>query len=106
MINPDQYAEDPQDGCSHLRSQMLWEYYSLLNHDLAGFDESSRTAREFVKERSYAELSEPEVHELDQLASLLARDPRVEELAAFYQRSATLRPASVEQDPYAFILRQ
>lgn len=35
-FNPDQYAEWPQDGRSHIRSQLLWDFYSLLNHDSAG----------------------------------------------------------------------
>ena len=115
-FTPDQYAEGPQDGRSHIRSQLLWDYYSLLNHDIAGYDktawstENSTTAERdvyaFVKEKNYEELSSRELTELDALADLLSRDPGPEALKAFYQDSETLRIPRIETDPYSFLTKQ
>jgi hypothetical protein len=102
-FNPDQYAEEPQDGRSHIRSQMLWDYFSLLNHDIAGFDEPTKDTFNFLKERRYDELSPPELEELDSLAALLSTEPTVEELVSFYRQSTTLRLESAEKDPYSFL---
>jgi hypothetical protein len=101
--NPDQYAEEPQDGRSHIRSQMLWDYFSLLNHDLAGYDEPTQEALHFVKERMYDELSLLELEELDRLAALLSTGPTVEELVSFYRQSTTLRLENAKKDPYSFV---
>jgi hypothetical protein len=112
-FNPDQYAEWPQDGRSHIRSQLLWDYYSLLNHDIAGFDQDQWPDNEsatdesrayaFVKERAYEDLSSSELEELDALASLLAGEPTVEALVAFYRDSQTLQIDSITKDPYSFV---
>jgi hypothetical protein len=101
-FNPDQYAEEPQDGRSHIRSQLLWDFFSLLNHDIAGIDEPSDNGRAFVKGKKYEEASPQELQELDMLASLLEQDPPVDELVALYRNSLTLRMESVEQDRYSF----
>lgn len=102
-FNPDQYMEEPQDGRSHIRSQMLWDFFSLLNHDLAGYDEPSDETRKFIKARQYEDTPPQELQELDLLASLLSQDPPTEELTAFYRGSVALRIASAEQDPYSFV---
>ncbi|UCF67199.1 MAG: hypothetical protein JSV80_15695 [Acidobacteriota bacterium] len=112
-FNPDQYAEWPQDGRSHIRSQLLWDFYSLLNHDIAGFDQQAwpdddtmsaeREAYVFIKERAFSELSAEELDELDRLALLLAREPTIDELVAFYGDSKTLRLVTAEKDPYSLV---
>lgn len=112
-FNPDQYAEWPQDGRSHIRSQLLWDFYSLLNHDIAGYDQDqwsdddSKTEEgrvyAFVKERSYEELTTDELRELDELAALLAEEPTVEALVAFYRSSKALQIATASQDPHSFV---
>lgn len=101
-FNPEQYAEEPQDGRSHIRSQLLWDFFSLLNHDIAGIDDPSDTVRHFIKGQTYEGTSSQEVRELDVLASLLAQNPPVKELVALYRSSPTLRIASMEQDRYSF----
>ena len=105
-FEPDQYAEEPQDGRSHIRSQLLWDFFSLLQHDLAGADEPSGEARKFIKDQAYAQTSAQELHELDLLASLLARDPPAGELAEFYLRSAPLRLKDAEKDRYSVVYRR
>jgi hypothetical protein len=101
--DPDQYAEEPQDGRSHVRSQLLWDYYSLLNHDLAGVDAGDGADDEFVKRRAWDELSDTELEELDRLADVLSRDPPTDELVAFYRATPGLRIAGAEQDPHSFV---
>jgi hypothetical protein len=102
-FEPDQYFEDPQDGRSHIRSQMLSDFYSLLNHDVAGLDESSPDAWEFIKGKTFTQLTEEELGELDALAEVLSKEPTFEELIEFYLASATLRFEAAEKDPYSFI---
>jgi hypothetical protein len=98
----DKYAEEPQDGRSHIRSQMLQDFFSLLNHDLAGY-EFPRETWSFIKGKKYEELTTKELDELDALASLVSQLPTVEELVAFYRRAETLRNETAETDPYSFI---
>jgi hypothetical protein len=84
-----------------------------LNHAIAGLDRSAwpeegrtndeRDAWAFVKERKFEEISEEELEEPDRLADLLAREPAVEELVAFYRASNTLRPKAVEDAPRSFV---
>ena len=115
-FNPDRYAEWPQDGRSHIRSQLLWDFFSLLNHDVAGNDTSlwgsddpssaERRAYAFVKERSFDELSQEELEELDRLAELLGQGPMREQLTAFYREAATLHIETAESDPYSFLARE
>ncbi|MFX0093563.1 MAG: hypothetical protein ACFFBD_17560 [Candidatus Hodarchaeota archaeon] len=102
-FNPEQYAEEPQDGRSHIRSQLLWNFFSLLNHDIAGHDQLSRDSWTFIKKKKYEEISTQELGELDMLASLLSQEPTKDELVEFYQRCTTLRIASAEMDPYSFV---
>lgn len=94
-FDPDRYYEEPRDGRSHLRMQLLSDFFSLLNHDDAD--------SELVKGRSYAETSEWERAELDRLASLMSGEPTPDELVAFYRASATLRMVEAERDPYSFV---
>jgi hypothetical protein len=100
-VDPDQYAEEPQDGRSHIRSQLLWDFFSLLNHDIAGCDDEPGPAKAFVKQQAFSESPEEELEELDRLADLLAEDPPRERLVEFYRTCRTLRRARVEQDPYS-----
>jgi hypothetical protein len=104
-IYPDDFEEASFDHRSRVRSQLLWDFASLLNHDLAGCDEPSANTRKFLEERKYSELSSRELQELDRLADLLSRDPVIDELVAFYRRSATLRLESAENDPYSYVFR-
>ncbi len=101
-FNPDQYVEEPQDGRSHIRSQLLWDFFSLLNHDIAGYDEPSPRPLQFVKKREYGRASRRELGELDRLARLMARDPGIDALAAFYRTSPALRVVRLDRDPYSF----
>jgi hypothetical protein len=112
-FNPDRYAEWPQDGRSHIRSQLLWDFYSLLNHDIAGYDkrawpEEGSTTEErevyaFVKEKNFEELSPEELEELDALAMLLSSDSGIEELEPFYRDSETLQIPTMATDPYSYL---
>ncbi|MCP4298658.1 MAG: hypothetical protein GY786_23975, partial [Proteobacteria bacterium] len=102
-FNPDQYRESEQDGRSHIRAQLLWDFFSLLNHDLAGIGQPSRDSYIFIKEKRYEEASNQVLEELDKLASLLSQDPTKDELVAFYHRCKTLKLEAVEKDPYSFV---
>ncbi|UCC38438.1 MAG: hypothetical protein JSV96_11425 [Candidatus Aminicenantes bacterium] len=103
-FNPDQYQEYPQDGRTHIKKSLLWDYYSLLNHDI-GSDLSPQTSYEFTL-KNYEELSKEELEELDRLANLLSNDPTKEELVTFYQNSKTLKIKSAEEDPYSFVFQK
>ena len=102
-FNPDRYAEDPQDGRSHIRSQMLQDFFSLLNHDVAGWEGPQTNFSKFIKLKSYEDLSTQELKELDKLANLISADPEVDELAAFYQESTMPRIEFTESVPYSFV---
>ena len=111
-FDPDQYAEWPQDGRSHIRGQLLWDFYSLLNHDIAGYDKTAwpdeglttaeRDAYAFVKETKYENVSPDELAELDALARLLSGDPDVDDLLQFYDTSKHLRIATIDSDAHSF----
>jgi hypothetical protein len=91
---------------------MLWDFYSLLNHDIAGYDKSAwpdddsttaeRDAYAFVKEKKFEDVSPEELAELDALARLLSKDPAVDELVEFYRNSKTLRLPTIDSDAYSF----
>jgi hypothetical protein len=102
-FNPDQYQEYPQDGHSHIRSQMLLDFFCLLNHDMAGFEDQSGDVMNFIKRKTYADSSPEELEELDMLAELLSQNPTKDELVAFYKNSKTLRIEEVEKDPHSFV---
>jgi hypothetical protein len=104
-FNPDQYFEEPQDGRSHIRSQLLWDFFNLLNHDIAGIDEPSGPSMRFIKARKYSETGADELRELDQMATLMSRNPSVRELVEFYRTSPTLGAVEAEKDPYRFVSR-
>jgi hypothetical protein len=97
--------EGPGDYRSRVRAQLLRDFASLLNHDLPGSDEPAGLTRKFVEQKAYADLSNRELEELDRLAELLCLDPGVDELAAFYRKSPTLRMESAENDPYSYVFR-
>jgi nicotinic acid phosphoribosyltransferase len=102
-FNPDQYQEYPQDGRSHIRSSLLLDFYNLLNHDMAGFDDQTGEVMGFIKRKANEEASTQELAELDALAELLSQDPTKEELIAFYQESTALRLEAAEKDPYSLV---
>jgi hypothetical protein len=114
-FNPDQYAEWPQDGRSHIRAQLLWDFYSLLNHDIAGHDKSAWTEKDgttaerdvyaFVKETEFEDVAAEELAELDSLAQLLSQDPDIDTLVAFYRDSQHLRVATLDRDAYSLAVR-
>jgi len=107
----DAYSEGELDGKSHIRYQMLMDFYSLLNHDVPGiFDDNGKDISgsennneiKFLKKR-YDDLNEIEIEELDDLAALLDKKPSVDELIEFYNNSSTLKINSIENDQYSFI---
>lgn len=100
-FNPRQYEEEPLDGRSHIRMQMLSDFYTLLNHDGAGGDEPADQV--FLRERRYEKLSREELRELDALADLLAGQPSIAQLTEFYRTSRTLQIKGAARDPYSFV---
>ncbi|MCB0722573.1 MAG: hypothetical protein KDC42_09730 [Ignavibacteriae bacterium] len=104
------YAEGDLDAKSHVRYQMLQDFYSLLNYELPGvFDsdgvyigDNENDDIKFLK-KSYDDLSEIELKELDELAELLSTSPDVEVLVEFYNNSTTLKLESLEKDEYSFV---
>ncbi|NIM15188.1 MAG: hypothetical protein GTO45_24755 [Candidatus Aminicenantes bacterium] len=104
-FNPDQYREDEQDGPSHIRGELLLDFYNLLNHDLTGFYGASDDAYTFIKGKVFADISAEELSELDELAILLSQNPTKEELVAFYHKSKTIKLEVVEKDPYSFVFK-
>jgi hypothetical protein len=102
-FDTDQYAEFPQDGRSHIRSQLLLDYFSLLNHDMAGFEDQEGEVHRFIKQKNYEEASDIELMELDGLARLLTRAPTVEQLVDFYYQSKTLRIETAEKDRFSLV---
>ena len=101
--NPDKHYEYPQDGRSHIRSQLLSDFYNLLNHDISSYTNIDIPSKEFVKKRSYVELSETELFELDELAHLLSQNPSIDALIQFYNKSQTLQIKSAILDSFSFI---
>ena len=107
----DAYSEGDMDGKSHIRYQMLMDFYCLLNHDVPGiFDDdgidiSGHDTNHEIKflRKKYDDLSEVEINELNDLAALLHQKPRVDQLIEFYQNSSTLKLESIEKDTYSFI---
>ena len=102
-FNPDQYAEYPYDGRTHIRSQLLLDFYCLLNHDMAGFDNQSGPISDFVKRKSFEEVSPDHLNELDALADILSKQPSIKDLVNFYYTSPTLQIESAEMDPFSFV---
>lgn len=101
--NPDKHNEYPQDGRSHIRSQLLADFYSLLNHDISPYSNIDIPSREFVKKRTFDELSESELIELDKLANLLSQNPPINKLIEFHRNSETLKINSALLDSYSFV---
>ncbi len=101
-VDPEQYEEEPQDGHSRIRTQLLWDFYGLLNYDLAGVGDSDE-ARAFVTEQTYDGTPAEELAALDALAELLSEDPDLGELSDFYFATDLLRTASAETDPYSVV---
>lgn len=105
-FNQAQYAEWPQDGRSHIRSQMLCDFYNLLNHDMVGYDDQTSEIYNFIKGKKYEDTPPEELQELDELAELLAQNPTKDDLVNFYNKSKTLQLESAETDPYSFVFRR
>ena len=109
----DAYSEGDLDGKSHIRYQMLMDFYSLLNHDVPGvFDDAGRDITQDEKnneirflKKEYSKLSQEEIKELNELANLLANNPKVQDLLDFYYKSSTLKIESIMNDPYSFVFR-
>lgn len=101
--DPDRHAEEPQDGRSHIRSQLLSDFASLLNHDLAGIAEPDAETAAMLRGQTYDATSPQELGDLDDLAGLLSTGPSVEELVAFYRERKRLRIPAAEADPYSFV---
>jgi hypothetical protein len=105
-FNPDQYAEYPHDGRTHIRSQLLLDFYCLLNHDMAGFKNQTGPIADFVKRKRFENLSLEELSELDTLADLLSKEPSVNDLVTFYHSSNSLQIDSAERDPFSFVYKK
>lgn len=108
-IEEDAYAERGWSAKTHIRYQMLLDFYSLLNHDGPAIFESNGIQtpaddpRRSFLEKDYDELSKLEIEELDLLANLLSNSPSVDELIEFYNNSKTLKIKSIVEDPYSFV---
>lgn len=100
------YRDDDQGGRSHIRSMLLWDFYGMLNHDLAGSGNPDGALYKFIRNRHFCELPEPEKSELDSLAALLSKHPDVDELVEFYLQSETLRFDEIESDPFSFVYKK
>jgi len=105
-FNPDQYAEYPHDGRSHIRSQLLLDFYCLLNHDMAGFENQAGPISDFVKRKRFETVSKEELGELDALADLISREPSIKDLLEFYYSSKTLQIESADLDPHSFVFKE
>lgn len=101
--NPQMHEEYPQDGRSHIRSQLLVDFYNLLNHDLSCYSDIDLSSRQFIKERTYEELTEDEILELDALARVLSKNPSISQLVTFYNESKTLQIKSAKMDEFSFV---
>jgi hypothetical protein len=103
------YAERGWNARTHIRYQLLMDFYSLLNHDgPAIFEENGRQTeptdeRRIFIEKDFDTLTDEELKELDELANLLAINPSVEQLIDFYLKSNTLKIPSMEEDRYSFV---
>jgi len=108
-IEEDAYAERGWSAKTHIRYQMLLDFYSLLNHDgpaifeSNGIQTSADDPRRLFLEKDFDDLSKLEIEELDILAKLLSHSPSVNELIEFYNSSRTLKIKSIEEDKYSFI---
>ena len=60
------------------------DFFSLLNHDVAGKGNSLPDDLKLVKEKDYTDLTDDEIKELDDLADLLSTDPSIIDLITFY----------------------
>lgn len=107
----DAYSEGDLDGKSHIRYQMLLDFYSLLNHDVPGvFDDKGKYMSnnenndelKFLKKK-YDDLNQGEIDELDSLAVLLNTQPNIDKLLDFYYTSKTLKINSMSEDSYSFV---
>jgi excinuclease ABC subunit A len=101
--NPNKHFEYPLDGRSHIRSQLLNDFYSLLNHDISCYSNIDIPSKEFIKKRTYDELTETELFELDELADLLSQNPSIDTLIQFYNKSQTLQIKSAILDSFSFV---
>ena len=70
---------------------------------MAGFDNQSGPISDFVKRKSFEEVSSDEINDLDALADLLSKEPSVKDLVNFYHSSPTLQIESAEMDPFSFV---
>lgn len=108
-IEEDAYAERGWSAKTHVRYQMLMDFYCLLNHEGTAIFEDNGVQtdrnderREFM-EKDYDSLTDLEIIELDKLAELLGTHPSVDELIVFYDSTKTLKLEEVEKDNYSFV---
>ena len=102
-INPDRYMEEPQDGFSHIRSQMLFDFYSLLNFESAGLMTEEDELLDFIKSKKFIELTDKELTTLDNMAKLLSSNPSIESLVSFYHQNPELKFDVISKDLYSFV---
>lgn len=108
-IEEDAYAEKGWSAKTHIRYQMLLDFYCMLNHDCAAIFDSSGVqtqqddeGRKFI-EKDYETLEDIELIELDKLAELMSQSPTVIDLLDFYSKSQTLKIKSIKEDKYSFV---
>lgn len=108
-IEEDAYAERGWSAKTHVKYQMLMDFYCLLNHEgTAIFEDNgiqtdpNDERRKFI-EKDYDSLRNIEIMELDKLAELIGNSPSVNELVNFYKSSNTLKMEEIEKDNYSFI---
>lgn len=106
------YAERGWSARTHIRYQLLMDFYSLLNHDGPGIFESNGKQTDqndnwrAYMEKNYDELTTDELTELDNLAELISKNPSVDQLIDFYNNCKTMKINSIEEDKYSFIYMQ
>jgi hypothetical protein len=104
-FDPGRYSIDASDGDgrTHIRQQLLYDFFNLLKHEAAGTNNLKGPASVFIRARSFKGLAREEIDELNRLAALMGTDPTVEKLVGFYRASKTLRLPDAEKDPYCAV---
>lgn len=111
-ITEDAYSERGWSAKTHIRYQMLMDFYSLLNHEGTGvFDDNGiqtdqNDERRAFLEKDYDSLTNIEILELDRLSDFIGSYPTTTELVDFYFASHTLQLEEIETDSFSFIYAQ
>ncbi len=101
--NPDQHAEESTEGRSHVRLQLMMDFYALLNHDAAGAQGPWPEAATLPVPPVSAAFGRDELTALDELALLLSSQPSPDALKKFYRSRRRFWYSDVETDGYSFV---